>query len=436
MFKYLCKNKKGFTLIEMIIAVTIVGSVISIAGQLLNNFSKTYNLATHRWEVQSAVHLACNKFENGKDSLINSQKADLIFDEAVEAGVIYNKDTKTITWKTESKVVPKEGEVLSGESPSTDAKDLYTYIFSAPTYDSETNQYLGEFLYIRPYDSGNSIAFLDDEGMGQVPIDISFRVATSLDRLEKKGQETNGETSANNNMYDMKEDQYYYYLTSTVEFDFKSGLDEINDYEIVTQLTVFNSKGKSLTMEGQYPVLEAKWGDTAYPAGWNHDTIYLDSNGVKVDSAIEGGKTLEVQGKPDSKVKVIQQRNPNVYGNIVDCSDHIYGDANMIRFISERAADSKGNVSELTTSVNMASCLTEFLFIDGTQEGARTVGALREFRDNVLKGTAVGDYIIDKYYNSWSPALIEVCKENPAAGKAIKAVLTPVSKVLGIAGCE
>lgn len=400
MFKYLCKNKKGISLMELIIAVTLVGFIIPLAGQLIVNFTKVFNTASQRWEIQSAVHLACNKFEKNRDSIVNAQRADLLYDKALEKGVIYNKETKTVTWNEASKVMPAEG--------FKDKDNVYTYIFSVPAYDSETNAYLGKFLFIREFDAEKSVLFLENEGMGSVPVDISFRVAVSPDAL-KKNNETNS--------YDKKEDQNYRYLTSTVEIDFKSGVEDITNYEVVTQFTLYNFTGKSMTMEGSYPVLEQTWLENVYPAGWSAGENIL--------------------GKPASTVPYIIQRNPTKYSAApYDCSGYINGDANMMRFISERAADSKGDVSELTASVDMASCLTQLLFIDGTREGARTVGALREFRDNCLKGTAVGDFIIDKYYNSWSPALVEVCKENPTAGKVIKAVLKPVSKVLGMAACE
>lgn len=385
---------------ELIIAVTLVGFIIPLAGQLLYDFTQVFNMASRRWEIQSAVHLACNKFEKNRDSIVNAHRADLLYDKALEQGVVYDRETKTITWKQASAVMPTEG--------LRDTNNVYTYIFSVPAYDSKTNDYLGKFLFIRDFDAERSTLFLENEGMGDVPVNISFRVATSPDALKK-----NNET----NEYELKEDQTNRYLTSTVEIDFTSGVEDVTNYEVITQFTLYNFSGRSMTMEGSYPVLEQAWLNTVYPAGWSADD--------------------EVVGRPGGAIPYITSRNPTKYSATpFDCSEYIKGDANMMRFISERAVDSKGDITELTASVDMASCLTQLLFIDGTREGARTVGALRDFRDNVLKGTAVGDFIIDEYYNSWSPALVEVCKENPTAGKVIKAVLKPVSKVLGMAACE
>lgn len=393
MFKYLCKNKKGISLAELLVAITIVGFVFSIASQLLVNFTNTYKLASRRWEIQSAVHLACNKFEKSRDSIVNAHKADLIYDTAIDKGVIYNTETHTITWNQVSKVIPAEG--------TADSDNVYTYIFSAPAKDQNGKE-LGSFLFIRDFDAANSTLFLNNEGMGEVPVDISFRVATSPDLLDSNTKKP-------------VDEQQYRYLTSTVEIDFKPGLEGIANYEVVTQFTIYNFNGRSMTMQGSSPVYEQKWLGNAYPAGWS--------------------KGDDVIGKPNPVAQYVAETNPVKYGT-VDCSEYISEDANVMRFISERAVDSKGDVTDLTAGMDMASCLTKFLFIDGTKDGARTVGALRDFRDNVLKGTAVGDYIIDRYYNSWSPALIEVCKEHPTAGKAIKAVLEPIAKVLGTVSCE
>lgn len=394
MFKYLCKDKKGISLIELIIAVTLVGFIIPLAGQLLVNFTRVFNMAQRRWEIQSAVHLACNKFEKNRDSIVNAHKADLLYDTAIDQGVIYNTETHTVTWNQASKVMPAEG--------FKDNDNIYTYIYSVPATD-QNGTYLGKFLFIRDFDAPNSELFLNNEGMGDVPVDISFRVATSPDLLQK-----NNET----NEYDLRDEQSHRYLTSTVEIDFTSGVEDITNYEVITQFTLYNFSGRSMTMEGQFPVLEQTWLNSVYPAGWSADDSVL--------------------GRPAGAVPYITSRNPTKYSVApFDCTEYIKSDANMMRFVSERAVDSKGDVTELTASVEMASCLTKLLFIDGTKEGARTVGALRDFRDNCLKGTAAGDWIIEKYYNSWSPALVAVCQESPTAAKAIKAVLSPLSKVLG-----
>lgn len=397
MFKYLCKNKKGISLMELVIAVSLVGFVTAIAGQLLFNFTRTYNIAQRRWEIQTAVKLACTKFETNKDSIVNAYKADLLYDKALEAGIVYNTETKAVTWNEASKVMPTEG--------IRDNDNIYTYIFSVPAVDQNGND-LGSFLFIRDFDATDSVLFLNNEGMGEVPVDIAFRVAKSPTLLERETLEP-------------KADQDYRYLTSTVEIDFMSGAGDITNYEVITQFTLYNFNGRAMTMEGSYPVLEEAWLGNVYPAGWS-----LGS---------------EVSGMPNTTVPYIISRNPLKYCDAAysqNCTEYMTKDANMMRFVSERAVDAKGSVDELAPSAQFASCLTKFLFSDGTKNGARTIGALRDFRDNVLKGNAFGDWFIAEYYNTWSPALVKACGEHEWLKGVLKTLISPVSKVLGVISCE
>ena len=52
------------------------------------------------------------------------------------------------------------------------------------------------------------------------------------------------------------------------------------------------------------------------------------------------------------------------------------------------------------------------------------VKTLRDFRDNTLKGTYLGDIIIDKYYNEWSPAIIKIGSKNETLKNIGRAVVT------------
>lgn len=382
---------------ELIIAITFVGFVISLAGQLLSTLTKTFNIAERRWEVQTAVRLACTKFETNKDSIINAYKGDLIYDTALDAGVVYNTTTGQITWNQASKVMPTEGVKK--------ADNIYTYIFSAPAVD-QNGKALGSFLFIREFDAERSTLFLDNTGMEEVPVQINFRVASSPDTMNRDGS---GNIS-------VSPTQTYSYLKSTVEIDFTSGVEDITNFEVITQFALNNFNGRELTMENGMPVLEEAWLDNAYPAGWSADA--------------------SVTGAPSgTAVQYITKREPLTYSgatNVKDCSTYMSGDANLMRFVSERAVASKGEVDELTSSTSMATCLTKYLFTDGTRNGARTIGALRDFRDNVLRGTVVGDWVIDQYYNNWSPALISACQGNSQLKAVLKAVISPAAKVLGL----
>ena len=432
MFKFLHKNKQGLSLVELIIAVAIVGFVMSLAGQLLYSMTKVYNLAEQRWDVQNAVQLACNKFESGTDSIVNSYKADLLYDTTLEDGMVYNTETGAISYNTTNVVMPTEGAVDNANS--------YSYIFTAMTYDQNGNE-LGYFMYYRDFDDASTSLLLNTDGFGETPVRLSFRVASSVPLLQ---EQTDGTFALR-----ADEDQHYKFMDSTVELNVTSGREDISNYSMTTQYTLYNFNGRSLTTEGSEYVLEKNWVNKVYPAGWmpvykvdtdttgsyvfarEGDTVLL-ANGSNVTAGSGTGQTgtaITVSGGPKAdaagqvKVKYIESHNPTVYSTAaqaVDCSNYIYGEANMIRFISERAAMAKGNIDQLTTSVKMANCLMNFLFADGTVDGGRVIGALHDFRDNVLKGTTVGDWVINQYYNVWSPALIKQEWLHPILKFAIK----------------
>ncbi len=440
MFKYLHKNKQGLSLAELIIAVAIVGFVMSLAGQLLYSMTKVYNLAEQRWDVQNAVQLACNKFESGTDSIVNSYKADLLYDTTLEDGMVYNTETGAISYKTTNPVMPTEGAV--------DNANIYSYIFTAMTYDQNNNE-LGYFMYYRDFDDANTSLLLNTDGFGEVPVKLSFRVASSVPLLQELDD---GSFALKDN-----ENQHYTFMDSTVEINVTSGKEDVTNYSMTTQYTLYNFSGRSLTTENGEYVLEEAWLGSVYPAGWmpvymvetnnsggyvfarEGDTVLL-SNGSNVTAGagegqtgtevtVGGGPTLNSQNQV--KVKYITSRNPTTYSTAAqayDCSDYIFGEANMMRFISERAAMAKGEIDELTTSAKMASCLSNFLFADGTVEGGRVIGALHDFRDNILRGTTIGDWVIDQYYNVWSPALIEQEWLHPV----LKVALKSASYVCGV----
>ncbi|MCR4595129.1 MAG: hypothetical protein K5761_08755 [Clostridiales bacterium] len=440
MFKYIRKDKRGISLAELVIVVVIVGFVLSLAGQLLYSMTNVYNKAEQRWDVQNAVQLACNKFESGTDSIINSYKADLLYDISLfEDGMTYNTETGAISYRTTNQVMPTEGAV--------DNSNVYSYIFTALTYDQNGKE-LGYFMYYRAFDDANTSLLLDTEGFGEVPVKVSFRVASSVPLLKETAEGS----------FELKDeaDQHYKYMDSTLEVFIESGKEDVSNYSMTTQYALNNFSGRSLTYDNGEYVLQQKWIGNAYPAGWmpvykvdtnstggyvyarEGDTVLLDNGTNVVAGSGEGqtGELVNVTGGPEKnsqgqvKVRYFTAGNPPVYSTgaqAIDVTDYIYGEANMIRFLSERAAMAKGEIDQLTTSVKMASCLSNFLFADGSVSGGRVIGALHDFRDNVLKGTVVGDWIIDQYYNVWSPALIEQEWLHPI----LKVVIKSASYVCG-----
>lgn len=395
MFKIIHKNKKGISLVELLVTVVVLGFVLTLTAQLLSQGTRLFNTAEERWEVQNAVHLACRKFETNRDSLVNAYQADLLYDPVIANGINI-ADDGSFTWRSGTQPC-----VLPAESDTADNKNPYTYMFSTPAY--KDGQYLGSYLFIREYGKGRSVPFLDAEGMGDVPVEVVFRIAKTAPALDG-----NGEVDAS------VSDKY---LTQTVEIELKSGKTDLTNFNVITQFTLVNvSEGKDINYLGGALVFEPEWlggesGGTpvAGPVGWTDEVL-----NSKIDS-----------GFPTNTTAVYKDAEGNTQTTVLPTT-FLTQNSNIMRFVSPTAFYAIGDASELTSSVNLASCLTSFAFSDSSALSEFVLKSLRGFRDNILAGTTVGDWIIHEYYYTWSPFLIE------KAGflkPVYRAVLIPVSFV-------
>ncbi len=382
MFKLLHKNRKGFSLVEVMVTVTILGLVMGIAGTIIYMMTNSYNASSYRWEIQSAVQLACTKFETNSDLITNSKQLDIFYDETVAGGIVYNKETGTFTWKNGGNpyVMPAEGT----------ADGDYSYIFSTEAEDTEGN-YLGYFMFIKDYDSTTSELFLDNEGFGEVPVKIELSIAT--DELELN---TNDPSYQNNG----------------VKMLFKSGNEEILEFEVETAYVLENINAtKQIGMEGGKLILEDSWvvNNTAkaYPCGWSDETI---NNGNK---EMHGYPAMATTYGADNKVYNFSNAQLQKTGNV-------------LRFLSPLSDMSVEDGEGQGTTSHKGSCITAYSFSDGTEMSERVLSNLRNFRDEVLRGTEFGDWFIDVYYNKLSPFLIE----HTAFLKPVyRVILTPISFV-------
>lgn len=397
MFNLIHKNKKGLSLAELLVTIVILGMLISLGGQILYQLTMFYNMASVRWEIQSAVQLACNRFETNRDSISNAYQADILYDPKIAEGIIYDDTNNTFEWKNGSPyVLPAENAV--------DSDDPYTYMFSTPAYRKSDGQYLGSFMFIRDYASANSTLFLEDAGFGDTPVEITFDIGRSVDAIDSSG-------NIDNTIPDT-------YLTQTVAITLKSGRPDVTNYEVKTAFTLVNiSEGKKINYSNGMLVFDPDWLDAetgrsamAGPAGWT-------------DSELNGQTT---SGYPTSSTTAYTVADgTDIYVNVTTLQEN----ANIMRFVSPTAFHEKGDVDELTSSANMASCLTSFAFSDSSKLSSHALGALRDFRDNVLKGTTVGDWIIDNYYNEWSPFLVQ---KMGYLKPVYKVILTPVAYICGL----
>ena len=383
MFKLVYKNKKGVTLIELIVALAIVGLVLALSSTIFNLFTSTHEMGTRRWQVQNAVRLASSKFETETDLITNSKMLDVFYDETVANGILYDESTNTFTWKDGKTpyVIPNEG-----------SKDEdFSYIFSTPAYDkNDSNRYLGYFLYIKDFGQTTSKLFLDNEGFGSIPVQVELSISTDELDLET------GDPS---------------YQGNGVNIVMKSGDESITSYEVETTYVLENfSASKVINHENGELILKEEWvvegSAKAYPCGWS-------------DATVNGGNK-EMHGYPKTATKYGENNNKTY--NFTNAE--LQNKGNVLRFLSPlsdmKVEDGEGQ----GTTSNKASCIQSWLFSDGTATSERVLDNFRNFRDNVLRGTEIGDWFIDFYYNDLSPFLIENIGDFKSALKFISEPLS------------
>lgn len=384
MFK-LIHNRKGISLVELIVTVAIVGLVLALSTTIFFVFNHAHESATSRWQVQNAVRLASTKFETETDLITNSKMLDIFYDETVANGILYDEATNTFTWKDGKSpyVIPAEGS----------KDDDFSYVFSTPAYDmNNPDQYLGYFLYIKDFGQTTSKLFLDNEGFGNVPVQIELSISTDALDLET------GEPS---------------YQSNGIKLVMKSGNEDILEYEVETVYVLENfSASKVINQDNSGLILKEEWVEDnvakAYPCGWSDETV---NSGNK-----------EMHGYPKTSV-TYGTDNSKVYNF---SSEELQNTGNVLRFLSPlsdmKVEDGEGQ----GTTSHKASCIQTWLFSDGTAASERVLDNFRNFRDNVLRGTEIGDWFISFYYNDLSPFLIENVGEFKSA---LKFVSEPLSYV-------
>lgn len=422
MFKLVHKNKKGVTLVELLVCVAILALVMPLAGQVLYSLTGLNGTMADRWHVQTAVRMACAEFEGGNDSLTNAFQVDVLYDPVVDAGLKID-DNGNIEWLNG---VPSPC-VMNAEGVKMES-DLYTYIFSAPTWDKETDDYLGELLYIREYLSPNTTLLLGGIGFGYTPVEISFSLAST-------------EFVSGDNVR---------YTDASIFVGFESGKDDMAKYSFQSAFAIINNT-RSINRKdlgnGEALVFEQKWLDQegnpkAYPAGWvDYDLNATPGSnypsGMDVVNPDNSITTRHYAKYLDNKeaiqeVLITEKFDYDFDGNGKITDDekgkHVITRAgNVLRYVSPTAQATQDDVATRKTGANIATCLTGWAMMgSGFEETVLT--NLRAFRDDVLKGTAFGDWFIEQYYYVWSPFVVENLE---ALKPVIKAVLIPISYICG-----
>lgn len=360
------KSKQGITLVELLVTIALMAMVTGLTIQLAHSFLQSYSIVQARWRTQNAAQQVMQFFRLQNESLSNSASISLFYTE------------------TEQPVADYEDPTDMQGVPST-GNDTYAYIYSQPASDPE----LGDVIYVleRGEDKTpvNLTEYLLDE---EVPLDIKFSVSVVPQEVFRGEATTDAEGNTTvPYSYGGGEDAY---LPTTVDVTISTPESIGGNYTLTTSFTMNNMmQNQRVNYEGGTPCRVAASGIGI--AGWDD---------------------------PDLECPVSTSLYP-----------YATKSANILRYVSAQSFLESQNTNGADLNVQGAGLCFSNLVMADSPIGWQVKGALRDFRDNVLAKTDLGNQIIDKYYNEWSPALVAAAEENPAVKTLGKLVLIPASVV-------
>lgn len=386
MFKLINKTKhdrRGFTLAELIVAIAVMALVMGLVAQLFGTIYKRYDMVEKQFKLQAQVEYVVAQFQEDatKTSLSTATKVDIFYEDpaTVEANQILASCPELGTFT----------ENADGTITFQKPTNQYTYYFT----------YKGYFYGLAPIhliDEDNKVTIKSNniaykfyyQFDNPLKLDVKFSVgvdAFQWDTTENKEMEN--PTDASGNALKHK------YLDSGISVAVKSNREYLPaKYDLNSSFSFDNMKtnGQLVNCNNE----SGYYFTSEYTAGWDSGT---DTEGYPSNRQ-ESGKTY-----PNSKRS-----------------------GNVIRFISYN--DSIGGALDADTgdTETAFTCGTRWLMA-GTDMESGVVKTLRDFRDNTLKGTYLGDIIIDKYYNEWSPAIIKIGSRNETLKNIGRTVVTDMA---------
>ena len=360
------KRKQCNTHVELLVTIALMAMVTGLTIQLAHSFLQSYSIVQARWRTQNAAQQVMQFFRLQNESLSNSASISLFYTE------------------TEQPVADYEDPTDMQGVPST-GNDTYAYIYSQPASDPE----LGDVIYVLERGEGktpvNLTEYLIDE---EVPLDIKFSVSVVPQEVFRGEAVTDAEGNTTvPYSYGGGEDAY---LPTTVDVTISTPESIGGNYTLTTSFTMNNMmQNQRVNYEGGTPCRVAASGIGI--AGWDD---------------------------PDLECPVSTSLYP-----------YATKSANILRYVSAQSFLESQNTNGADLNVQGAGLCFSNLVMADSPIGWQVKGALRDFRDNVLAKTDLGNQIIDKYYNEWSPALVAAAEENPAVKTLGKLVLIPASVV-------
>ena len=386
------EKQKGFTLVELLVTVMLLSLVLTLTVQVTDAFYHRYRMIEARWQAQNAARRVMQYFELRSESLSNSASISLFKSTKPQPPVQPATPDSTLP-ENVMQGVPNEGN------------RTYAYIYSQPSDPANPDN--GNLIYILERNlpilnadgtqkqEGGTLLFTENRPVSltqyllkeDVPLNISFHVSTQAEDVEYETLDDGSPTY----VYGGGQEDY---LLKTVDVVITTPRSVGGNYQLRTSFTMNNMAGNQrINYEGEDLTPTTPGDATIGIAGWSNPELNAD-------------------GKCPAKV-----------------ADYPFAQdpANILRYVSTSSFIESQNINGQGIDIQGAGLCFGRLSMRGSKFEAQTIGALHDFRDNVLSKTALGQRVIDAYYHTISPALLSAATEHPSLLKVGKAILLPTS---------
>lgn len=356
-------SKKGISLVEMIICVAIIGLLMPLITLITYKLSEKYKNVDMQWTVQEEIEYIMDSLmrDSASGSLATANYLDLFYEDMESA-----KTAKTFS------ACPELGSFTEAEDGTLTFQKVNTECIYFFNYN--------DLFYILNRGQNDAKPFNLFE---EIKVHAEFSVATNVLPLDENNNEIEGEKYTVDES-DPSKDFYRKYVSNGLTVTLRSTEEyEPVEYHMTSSYSLKNmNEGQKINItDGAFTSKDV--------AGWNASVVSTANT---------------YPDRPEYK------KNGVAY-------NHIHDSANIVRYTSASAYFGQTEVGSGEIG-RQAQCATRFLMINSQHE-TKVIDSLHSFRDNVLKGNALGEFIIEKYYD-WSPSVIEFAKNNEFAKDALQ----------------
>ncbi len=421
-------DNRGFTLAELMVTFTIMLIASALSINLIVLIIKNYRRVEYKWTIQTITEYVANSFSTNtnKEAFCTADRAEIMYDEELETNAgdtNKNSDGSFNAFSLPS--CPELGtiqfdsdhNIIVNPTQTNDNLNLlkngYIYLltFDRHFYQISYRDLLNitevkdesgkvtsttitwktdeENKPIKPVSEIPSIKVDEDT---DVALDVWFEIALNPREFDP---DTNQEKESA---------EYESYLTTALTASIKgkiqnkvdTDMQSAIDYVVSFNLNNMDGKNQKINFDPSTKRLSSK-----YAAGWTYT----------------GSESLE--NTPDDHEKTVVLASEDTEAVTAENTEK---KANVVRYHSVNTrkdlSDTLGESYVPSVGSAVPFCFLTSLTV-GSDRQSQILEPLRDFRDTVLRGNAVGEWMIDKYYD-WSPAFISLTEKAPALKGAFR----------------